>query len=512
MQASEDWCTALWVAEKHITQRVQPLVRSPILTSYARGAYHLRQKPCVWCCTSCCDWVRKQSEAQQLLVEPSWGPIPGVWPQLGEAAITGARFFPVDFEKKTPGHDESANMGIPLPLGTQVTSSSDRTWNTSWKGRGPQSKRRPARKKHRKPEESGDPSSQQGSFSKSSRRPARKQPSEPTGDPLVKAEEGSDTHSSPGLAKELSQRADTCPRVALRSLLQTPPASDLQSKEAQLLQWVEDALVEGTLGHWVAYRIMTCLLESREEDTIGILAAVEEVTGAHEFVLLQANVTTYRQEVKQWLLAQAACLQETHVVAAEQQKFKNGLSSGSCSAWIGPAEKTPGGSMGGVASLARCHLQTRSLGSHLCQGKGFVVFGIRFQGWDLAVCNLYLESGVGPAAGVNPGILASLVMFIQELRIPWMILGDWNCAPQELASTVFLKAVKGKLVAPLEATTSQGSSIDYAVVCEALQAHIQIQVDWDVSFKPHAALRYVLQKNSLTLPVPQLTAFQMETC
>ena len=302
VQASEDWCTALWVAEKHITQRVQPLVRSPILTSYARGAYHLRQKPCGWCCTSCCDWVRKQSEAQQLLVEPSWGPIPGVWPQLGEAAITGARFFPVDFEKKTPGHDESANMGIPLPLGTQVTSSSDRTWNTSWKGRGPQSKRRPARKKHRKPEESGDPSSQQGSFSKSSRRPARKQPSEPTGDPLVKAEEGSDTHSSPGLAKELSQRADTCPRVALRSLLQTPPASDLQSKEAQLLQWVEsqeDALVEGTLGHWVAYRIMTCL-ESREEDTIGILAAVEEVvlqqrrpTGAHEFVLLQANVTTY---------------------------------------------------------------------------------------------------------------------------------------------------------------------------------------------------------------------------
>ena len=278
VQAREDWCTALWVAEKHITQRVQPLVRSPILTSYARGAYHLRQKPCGWCCTSCCDWVRKQSEAQQLLVEPSWGPIPGVWPQLGEAAITGARFFPVDFEEETPGHDESANMGIPLPLGTQDTSSSDRTWNTSWKGRGPQGKRRPARKKHRKPEDSGDPSSQQGSFSKSSRRPARKQPSEPTGDPLVKAEEGSNTHSSPGLAKELSQRADTCPWVALRSLLQTPPASDLQSKEAQLLQWVEsqeDALVEGTLGHWVAYRIMTCL-ESREEDTIGILAAATQ--------------------------------------------------------------------------------------------------------------------------------------------------------------------------------------------------------------------------------------------
>ena len=246
----------------------------------------------------------------------------------------------------------------------------------------PYSKRRPDRKKRREPNEGGDQSSQQGSFSKSRRRPVRKKRNEPTGDPLEKAEVGSDTHSSPRLEKELSQKADTCPWVVLRSLLKSPPASDLQSKEAQLLQWVESqeaALVEGTLGHWVAYRIMTCL-EAREEDTIGILAAVEEVvlqqrrrTGAQDFVLLQANVTTHRQEVKQWLLAQtwgAACLQETHIIEADQQKFKNGLSSGSCTAWTGPAEKTPGGSMGGVASLARCHLQTRSLGMW-CLGSAF---------------------------------------------------------------------------------------------------------------------------------------------
>ena len=54
------------------------------------------------------------------------------------------------------------------------------------------------------------------------------------------------------------------------------------------------------------------------------------------------------------------------------------------------------------------------------QGKGFVVIGVRFQGWELAFGNVYLESGVGPSSGVNPGILAALIMFIQELRMPWI--------------------------------------------------------------------------------------------
>ena len=34
--------------------------------------------------------------------------------------------------------------------------------------------------------------------------------------------------------------------------------------------------MEGTLGHWIAYRILTCL-ESGVEDTVGILAAIEDV-------------------------------------------------------------------------------------------------------------------------------------------------------------------------------------------------------------------------------------------
>ena len=54
---SQEWKNALWVAEKQVVTRIQPLVQSPILTRYAGAAYSLRQKPWGWCCKACETWV-----------------------------------------------------------------------------------------------------------------------------------------------------------------------------------------------------------------------------------------------------------------------------------------------------------------------------------------------------------------------------------------------------------------------------------------------------------------------
>ena len=135
--------------------------------------------------------------------------------------------------------------------------------------------------------------------------------------------------------------------------------------------------------------------------------------------------------------------------------------------------------------LCSACLQTRHLQTFGDQGKGCIFIGLRFQGWELAIGNVYLESGTGPGAGVNPGLLSQLAVFVQELRVPWIIVGDWNCSPEELASSGFLSMIKGRLVAPGQATTTQGSEIDYAVASEAIAACTQVEVDWDVPFKPH---------------------------
>ena len=70
--------------------------------------------------------------------------------------------------------------------------------------------------------------------------------------------------------------------------------------------------------------------------------------------------------------------------------------------------------------------------------------------------------------------------------------------------------IKGRLVTPGQATTTQGSEIDYAVASEAIAACTQVEVDWEVHFKPHAAIKYKVHKKGACLPVPQAPRFAPE--
>ena len=70
--------------------------------------------------------------------------------------------------------------------------------------------------------------------------------------------------------------------------------------------------------------------------------------------------------------------------------------------------------------------------------------------------------------------------------------------------------IKGKLVKPAEETTTQGSEIDYAVASAAIACCIQVEVDWEVPFKPHAAVKYTVHKGGINLPVPQAPRFTPE--
>ena len=108
---SPEWQQALWLAEKRIITQIQPQVMSPILARYAAAAYRLRQKPSGWCCSSCAEWVWKQlndpCQPREVLT-----PVGQVWPQLGEAAITGPIYFNVDFaqENLTPQGEASNSL------------------------------------------------------------------------------------------------------------------------------------------------------------------------------------------------------------------------------------------------------------------------------------------------------------------------------------------------------------------------------------------------------------------
>ncbi|CAE7475796.1 unnamed protein product, partial [Symbiodinium necroappetens] len=52
-----------------------------------------------------------------------------------------------------------------------------------------------------------------------------------------------------------------------------------------------------------------------------------------------------------------------------------------------------------------------------------------------------------------------------------------------------------------------GSSIDFGVVCAKLAGCVSVATEWNVPFKPHAALRFTVHKTGASLPVPQPPKF-----
>ena len=265
-------------------------------------------------------------------------PVGHVWPQLGEAAITGPIYFNVDFaqENLTPQGEAADSLAQHDTAGVATSNPGE--------------------------DSRGRPQDARANLDKTVQR-------SPT-------------------------RKDWC---RLSDILAQAPEHCMQAKSAKLLDWIEEfeqGLEPDTLGYWLANRIAECL-ESDEEDTIGILACIEDLKvqagrapNRGVCTILQANVTQYRSEIKQWLVTnqcQIACLQETHVDKGQQNGLQSGLAAVSLESWAHPAEATQGGNSGGLVTVARSHLQTRHLHTSGVQGKGFVVTGIRFHGWDLAV-------------------------------------------------------------------------------------------------------------------------------
>ena len=77
---------------------------------------------------------------------------------------------------------------------------------------------------------------------------------------------------------------------------------------------------------------------------------------------------------------------------------------------------------------------------------------------------------------------------IATLSGPWIIGGDWQCTPDELRSTGWLKIVKGVIYAPT-APTCGDRILDYYVVDEGLSqagAIVAACVIGDKTFGPHS--------------------------
>ncbi|CAE7252271.1 unnamed protein product, partial [Symbiodinium sp. CCMP2456] len=281
-------------------------------------------------------------------------------------------------------------------------------------------------------------------------------------------------------------------------------------KSAQLLEWIEQhekGFLEGTMEYWVAYRIATCL-EENLEDAQGIISAVSQLSktkapqGKQTLRFLSANVTSHRREIQTWISEQrpdAFALQELHLLGEQCTEAQINYDRDKWCTQVVPAFNTGKGTSGGVMIGARRHINMRQGPKFSLEGKGFH-FGI-FQGHDLAIGTVYLESGTGLEGEINSKILAELLVVIQAFSCKWFVSGDWNLTWEDLQDSTFPRLSRAGVVLPDQPTTTHGRTLDYALCSRELVGLVVATTTWDVPFRPHAAVLYQVEIGGLGTPV-----------
>ena len=153
---------------------------------------------------------------------------------------------------------------------------------------------------------------------------------------------------------------------------------------------------------------------------------------------------------------------------------------------------------------AKKHINFRLHSSFTVEGKGCQILIGRFSGKDVAVGNIYLQSGTGPTSPLNSKILGWLAGQLETLPCSWMVMGDWNVDAAEIQQLSFGEAVQGEWLVTGQATIQTGNELDFVLVSASLRSLVQQQVEWKVPFRPHAAVFQNLQWWQGQVPILQI--------
>ena len=128
------------------------------------------------------------------------------------------------------------------------------------------------------------------------------------------------------------------------------------------------------------------------------------------------------------------------------------------------------------------------------------------KGGGVHVGSAYLVDSVGPAHATNLVILDYIAGCLNAVAGPWIIGGDFNCTPEELEKTGFLKLVDGVVHSPA-ASTCGLKVYDFFVVSRQLSpAVLAVVTVADCYFGPHSPVRLLLRASPRSLKVNVINA------
>ena len=108
--------------------------------------------------------------------------------------------------------------------------------------------------------------------------------------------------------------------------------------------------------------------------------------------------------------------------------------------------------------------------------------------------------------GWKAHVLAQLLQFLDHLQAPFIIGGDWQSAPEDLAATAICSKFGAQILATSGPTTLQGSHLDFILASTSISGALRLEANWEVPW-PHCALDLLLDCAQAALPVLQLQRF-----
>ena len=180
--------------------------------------------------------------------------------------------------------------------------------------------------------------------------------------------------------------------------------------------------------------------------------------------IIYSNVTSFGRKVQDWLWHQGDSImlfQETHL---SQKALDDAMQYLTIRGWKChgvPAEPTGrGGNTGGFLTVHSARHMIHHAHTYTKQGNGWTALRMERQGGDLFLIQIYLKTGETFQSPLNADLLGQLLQFLGHLKSPFMIGGDWQNSPEDLAATIPSK-FRAQILAKDEATTLQGSHLDF---------------------------------------------------
>ena len=166
-----------------------------------------------------------------------------------------------------------------------------------------------------------------------------------------------------------------------------------------------------------------------------------------------------------------------------------------------------GGTNGGLMLVFPGHQHIHLKDQFVIEGCGWMACQMELENYNLNLIGMYAKCGEGIQGQTNQQLWSRLVAYVRHLKEPFMILGDFNVEPSDLAESYVMDHMEAEIVAAGEETTLHGSELDWAIVSKTISVGAAINLSWEVPCRPHAQIILQMEMDGLEKKVPQVKKY-----